>query len=282
MKKKWIYGLLVLTVLLALWICWGNAVVTTTVYQIEHDDLPEVFSGFRIAQVSDLHNGAWGKNHNRLLAELTRADPDIIILTGDLVDSRRTDVGASLAFARQTASIAPCYYVTGNHEARLDAALWQELEAGLTDAGVTVLLDQSVQITRKDAFLYLTGAVDPSFGKDTGLAASLPGTGTFSLAAEDGFSVLLSHRPEFFEAYVQAGFDLVFSGHAHGGQVRLPFLGGMIAPNQGLFPEYDAGLFQKGNTTMVVSRGIGNSLFPFRLNNPPELVVAELIAPVSG
>ena len=92
----------------------------------------------------------------------------------------------------------------------------------------------------------------------------------------DGYTVLLAHRPELFETYVDAGVDLVFSGHAHGGQFRLPFVGGLVAPNQGFFPEYDAGLFSEGSTTMIVSRGVGNSIIPIRFNNRPEIVVAEL------
>ena len=103
----------------------------------------------------------------------------------------------------------------------------------------------------------------------------------FSLASSlqnepDGYTVLLSHRPELFDLYVDIGVDLVFSGHAHGGQFRMPVIGGLVAPNQGLFPKYDAGLFAEENTKMIVSRGMGNSIIPFRINNPPEVVIVEL------
>ena len=91
-----------------------------------------------------------------------------------------------------------------------------------------------------------------------------------------GYTVLLSHRPELFAVYAEQGIDLVFSGHAHGGQFRLPILGGLIAPNQGLFPQFDAGQFTSGQTAMLVSRGIGNSVIPIRINNRPQIVVAEL------
>ena len=96
------------------------------------------------------------------------------------------------------------------------------------------------------------------------------------LDEEDGYTILLSHRPELFEVYAENNIDLIFSGHAHGGQFRIPFVGGLIAPNQGLFPKYDAGIYEEGNTTMVVSRGIGNSIVPFRINNRPEIVLVEL------
>ena len=95
---------------------------------------------------------------------------------------------------------------------------------------------------------------------------------------ESGYTILLSHRPELFETYMDGGIDLVFSGHAHGGQFRLPFIGGLVAPNQGMFPKYDAGLYTDGGTSMVVSRGIGNSIIPFRFNNRPEIVLVELNA----
>jgi predicted MPP superfamily phosphohydrolase len=93
---------------------------------------------------------------------------------------------------------------------------------------------------------------------------------------EDKYSILLSHRPELFHIYVDNNIDLVLSGHAHGGQFRIPFIGGIVAPNQGLFPKYDAGLFGEKETNMIVSRGIGNSIIPFRFNNPPEIIIIEL------
>jgi predicted MPP superfamily phosphohydrolase len=96
------------------------------------------------------------------------------------------------------------------------------------------------------------------------------------LISEEEFTLLLSHRPEMFDTYVEKDVDLVFSGHAHGGQFRIPFVGGVFAPNQGLFPKYDSGIYSEGNTTMVVSRGIGNSAFPFRINNRPEVILVEL------
>ena len=92
----------------------------------------------------------------------------------------------------------------------------------------------------------------------------------------DSYTVLLSHRPELLEAYADSGVDLVFSGHAHGGQFRLPFVGGIVAPNQGLFPEYDSGLYTEKGATMLVSRGIGNGILPIRFNNRPEVILAEL------
>ncbi len=182
-----------------LWIAWGNSALMVHEIAITDSKIPEPFSGFRIVQVSDLHNAEFGADNQRLLTMLESTNPDIIVLTGDLVDSSHTDIEVSLAFARQAVRIAPTYY-----------------------------------------------------------------------------TVLLSHRPELFDTYVEGGVDLVLTGHAHGGQFRLPVIGGVVAPGQGLFPKYDAGLYTEGSANMVVSRGLGNSVIPFRVNNRPEIVVLEL------
>ena len=123
------------------------------------------------------------------------------------------------------------------------------------------------------------GIDDPSFQEDYlfGDSGSVAQQAIENLQNEsDGYTILLSHRPELFDLYVDTGMDLVFSGHTHGGQFRLPFIGGLVAPNQGFFPKYDAGRFSKGNTTMIVSRGVGNSIIPIRFYNRPEIVVTML------
>lgn len=274
MKKRWFLAGAVLAVM-ACWLLRGNTALTVSKYTVASNRIPEGFSGFRIVQVSDLHNASFGEDNRCLLAELEKTEPDIIVLTGDLVDSRRTAVGVALSFARQAVKIAPCYYVTGNHEARLTGL--SELLDGLAEAGVTVLRNDEVTLTREDGSLVLLGVDDPSFTADylTGDGAAVM-AGSLAALMTDAYTVLLSHRPELFDTYHQLGVDLVFSGHAHGGQFRLPFVGGLIAPNQGLFPAYDAGVFQKGNTSMVVSRGLGASIIPIRIGNPPEIVVTEL------
>ena len=241
------------------------------------DRIPDAFAGFRIAQVSDFHNAEFGENNSDLIELLSQTDPNIIVLTGDLIDSRRTDIEIALEFVRQAATIAPVYYVSGNHEARV--VEYADLKRGLTEAGVIVMENQKVEITREREHITLMGIDDPSFQEDYlfGDAESVARQAIDDLQNEfDGYTVLLSHRPELFDVYVDAGMDLVFSGHAHGGQFRLPFVGGLVAPNQGFFPEYDAGQFTEESTTMLVSRGVGNSIIPIRINNRPEIVVAQL------
>lgn len=258
-----------------------NQSLQLNTYTLSSQELPTSFDGFRIAQVSDLHNAEMGENNEKLLNTLQEAQPHIIVLTGDLMDSRKTKVDVALAFAENAMEIAPCYYVTGNHEARVQE--YTALKEGLTSLGVVVLEDTSTKVELDGESITLIGVNDPSFQTDYLLGdAETVMRGTLSRLTEetDGFTLLLSHRPELFDVYVECGIDLVFSGHAHGGQFRLPFVGGLFAPNQGFFPKYDGGIFTQDTTCMVVSRGVGNSIIPFRINNKPEIILMELIKEV--
>ena len=268
----------VLLLILAVWTIWGNTALTVSTVVISSNRIPLSFSGFRIAQVSDLHNDEFGENNMELLQILSGSTPDIIVITGDLVDSQHTDMDVALDFAKEAVQIAPVYYVTGNHEAWIPQ--YDELKTGLEMIGVTVLEDEAIQLEQGDEEVTLVGLSDPDFtvnGDMFGEVPAMVGTKLGELTdIEDSYTILLSHRPELFETYADCEIDLVLSGHAHGGQFRLPFVGGLIAPNQGIFPKYDAGLYTEDNTNMIVSRGIGNSVIPFRFNNRPEIVLVEL------
>lgn len=250
---------------------------TTTV---SSSRIPSVFDGFRITQVSDLHNAVFGKDNAELLQALSECEPNIIVMTGDLVDVKHTNIDIALAFAKGATQIASTYYITGNHEACLPQ--YDELKTGLESIGVVVLEDASMQLEYKDEAITLIGLSDPSFTLKGNMLGEVPAMVDTKLRGligdKDDYTILLSHRPELFETYVNCGVDLVLSGHAHGGQFRLPFIGGLVAPNQGLFPKYDAGLYTKGDTNMIVCRGLGNSIIPIRFNNRPEIVLLELIA----
>ena len=280
-KKKFIFLAVAAAVLVALviWIAWGNTALELNTYTISSSKLPESFDGYRIAHVSDLHNAEMGKDNETLLSMLRDADSDMIAITGDLIDSRYTDIEIALQFVREAVKIAPCYYVTGNHEVRVNE--YDELKIGMEAAGVTVLEDARTEISLENETITLIGVNDPSYQTDYlfGDSETVMNTKLEELHTENGeFTVLLSHRPELFDTYADHGMDLVLSGHAHGGQFRLPFVGGVVAPNQGLFPEYDAGIYTEDNTNMLVSRGIGNSILPFRINNRPEVILINLQA----
>ncbi len=254
---------------------WGNNSLTVSNYTVTSQKITKNFDGFRIVQLSDIHNKDFG---GRLSEKVKTLHPDIIVITGDLIDSRRTDIAVSEKLIEELRPVAPIYYITGNHESRIESYL--SLREMLEKHGVEVLDGKTVQIERDNEHISLTGIDDTTFFGSSVLGEKeiLFTQKLKELAKNSGnsFSVLLSHRPELIEIYAECGFDLAFTGHAHGGQIRLPFVGGILTPNQGFFPEYDAGEFKKDNLTMLVSRGLGNSVFPFRIGNRPDIVLCEL------
>ncbi|MDN6302247.1 MAG: metallophosphoesterase [Brachybacterium sp.] len=269
-------AILVLLLLLAAgWLLWDNRRLDVTGYDVTVASLPASSEGLRIVQISDLHAADFGTFQDRVLADTGAARPDLIVLTGDLIDHRTADLSGVLELAARLASIAPTYLVLGNHEA--DSPRQDELLAGLEDHGVGVLRDEAVQVRIAGFDLTLIGLDDPRVRAAAGLPSRDPSSLLASLAPPDEeTTILLAHRPELFDSYTGAGIDLVLSGHAHGGQVRLPIVGGLYAPHQGWLPELSEGVHERGDTTMVISRGLGNSIAGVRVNDPRELVVVEL------
>ena len=282
MKKKtrrWIAAIAAAAALSLLgWaLVWGNTALVRADVMVCSNGIPEAFDAYKIVQISDLHDAQIGENNEKLITMTAETEPDCIVLTGDFVDSSRFHPERSLSVAEALVKIAPVYYVSGNHEAILPDADYQALTDGLRALGVCVLEDESAELTRGGQSIRLIGLTDIGFHpgtleekKDalrTALSALLP---------EDEFSVTLAHRPELMDVYTECGAPLVLSGHAHGGQIRLPGIGGLIAPGQGLFPKYTDGKYEENGTTLVVSRGIGNSVLPLRVNDRPQIVVVQL------
>ena len=270
--------------LFIIWVIWGNKALTAEKIVIYDSGIPSAFNGFRIVQVSDLHNAEFGRGNNELLEVIEDCRPDIIVATGDIIDSGRTDTLTAALFVENALKTTPVYYVTGNHEARLleqggtGKDEYSKLESIMVNAGANVLHGESVSIERGESEIQIIGIDDPEYLRLNKYAGEnrITLSNIDEFIKEDIFTVLLSHRPELFEEYAKSGVNLVIAGHAHGGQFRLPFVGGLFAPNQGFFPRYDSGLYEKNNTKMVVSRGLGNSAVPIRFNNRPEIVVIEL------
>ena len=276
-REKW-YAIISTIVMIAVaFVILGNYDVDTYTHNIKSKKIPESFNGFRIAQVSDLHNAEFDKYNSTILQPIFLSRPNIIAITGDMIDSRNTDVEAAISFVQKAVNIAPVYYINGNHESRVPKE-YEKLKKGLLEAGVTILEDSSSDITIGDETITLVGINDPTFGMklvDDAMEQNVAHRLLHALPENDNYKILLAHRPEYFDVY-PGNVDLVLSGHAHGGQFIIPFVGGLIAPGQGFLPEYYEGSYIKDNTEMIVSRGIGNSIFPFRINNKPEIVVAEL------
>lgn len=268
-KNKKLMIVLVMAAAIILGLYWGNTSIQTTRYSIKSTGIQKEMSGFTIVQVSDLHNALFGHKQEKLIRKIKAAAPDCIVVTGDLIDSSRTDINKAMDFINGAVRIAPVYYVTGNHEAWAPGS-YEELAVQLKEAGVHMMDGQTENLSYEGGTVRLIGIEDPAFQQG--------GTEKLQKMSEeqDTYTILLSHRPELFETYVADKLDLVFTGHAHGGQFRIPFAGGVIAPDQGLMPKYTAGVFEKDQTQMVVSRGLGNSVIPIRIFNRPELVVVKL------
>lgn len=270
MKKRIIKTtVIVVCALLVLWIVLTNILVGFTSLMIEYTALPEAFDGFKIAQVSDFHNNDYWGVKGSVISGIREFEPDIIAITGDLVGSTNPKVDVSLAFAKELSEIAPCYYVTGNHEAWIEDDDLSRLMDGLSEYGVTILRDETVTFSENGEEIVIAGTDDPVFSRGICNIPEIAG-------CNERFTLLLSHRPEYYDVYKASGVQLVLPGHAHGGQFRLPFVGGIYAPHQGFFPEYDSGVYRDGEFALVVSRGVGNSVFPIRFNNMPEVVLVEL------
>ncbi|WP_146022782.1 metallophosphoesterase [Paenibacillus castaneae] len=278
-KKRLFYIIPMLIIVLVAFLYYENNAISITRFQASSSKLPEAFDGYRIVQLTDLHSKLFGRNQERLVSKVKKLRPDIIVVTGDLVDSRRYDAEVSLTLMREIAKLAPVYYVTGNHER--SSGKYMELEKGLNSLGIHVMRNKSEMIKLGQGEIRLAGVDDPTFNTeadgDVDKISGFIDTAMQETAGADAYTVLLSHRPELFAVYMQKGIDITFSGHAHGGQVRLPFVGGLVAPGQGFLPKYDAGKFVDGQSTLIVSRGLGNSIIPQRLFNRPEVVLVELM-----
>ena len=248
----------------------NNHWIVTTEHTYESEKVPASFDGYRITQVTDLHDATFGDKQLNLVEKVRATNPDAIFITGDLVDSRRYNLQNSLQAVEQFVDFADVYYVLGNHEVALNNM--EEIYAALSELGVRVLPNEAVVFERDGERLAIAGIEDPLMGQT--VPAMLDEA--IGSVVDDTFTMLLSHRPEQFDSYVNQEIDLVFTGHAHGGQIRLPFIGGLFAPSQGMLPTYTAGVFEEDETTMIVGRGLGNSVFPFRIFNLPEIVTVEL------
>ena len=265
-----------------LWFRWQCFGLQTTHSEIVLPGFPGEFDCLRIVHLSDLHGHEYGEGSGELLDRARREEPELIFLTGDLID-REEQLAMVPVLARGLAAIAPTYYVTGNHEWSVEwggaAHAVDTLKELLTECGVTVLSNDYTVLEREGARLVLAGVDDPNGRADQKSPEALAAR----IAAEEpgAFTLLLAHRNDAVLQYAAAGYDLIFSGHAHGGIIRLPFTDGLLSPARTFFPTWTSGVYTVGETTLFVSRGLGNNTTPihgFRLFNRPEVAVVELKA----
>lgn len=273
-KKNRILGCITLIVILFFWAFYNGLVVKK--YSIISNKLGADES-VRIALITDLHSHVYGNNQTKIVSLIKQQKPDIIALAGDIADDVVSIEGTEL-FLEGLRGFRPIYYVTGNHE------FWSNDIKNIKDTirkyNVTILENNYEQIKVKNSNIIIGGIDDPDvvmYEKPNFDLQREMNNNFIQLNDKTDFKILLAHRPELIELYKEFSFDLVLSGHSHGGQVRIPFiLNGLLAPNQGWFPKYAGGPYKHGSLTHIVSRGVSYNPRLSRIFNPPEVVIIDI------
>ncbi len=267
-RKKIILMILIfLTFTLTPAVIYSNYHIDVEHITYKSSDIPKAFNGTRIAHLSDYHNHG-GKYDDRLVKSVVDSHPDYIFITGDVIDSYLTDIDKADNFLKKMSDIAPCYLVWGNHEMRLEFQEFDKMKTFAENCGITILDGDTTRIYKDSDYISVTGNYCynenvTNYGKNE-------------------FNIWLHHFPNDFEMIADSTkksgnqMDLMFSGHAHGGLIRLPFIKGLFAPDQGLFPKYTSGIYEYNGSSMIVSRGVGNVLTTLRLFNPFHVVICTL------
>lgn len=257
-------------------------------YQVESPDIGEAFDGYTMVVMADLHDAGAGRRNNRMMASIRRIHPDAVMVAGDMVMARKGKCcyEETLRLMKRLGFRYPVYYALGNHEDRMNREselygdAYREWYEGLMRAGVTVLDNISLTLRDgKDAFTITGLNMDKEYYTKFRSRPMESGylNKTLGVARRDEYHILLAHSPAYFDEYAEWGADLTFSGHYHGGTIRLPLLGGLISPGFHLFPRYSRGKYEKGKKVMIVSGGLGTHSVNFRLGNMSELLVVKLV-----
>jgi len=258
-------------------------VIDITNYTVSSIKIPKEFNGFKILQLSDLHNYSFGKDNKKILKIVEKQSPDIIVLTGDMVNTNSKNYNNFYNLAKNLAKAHPTYYIMGNHELKLSGKEQLQMMVKLKSFGVNILNNTETSIVKDDKLIYLHGLHQPvltyknNFKNNehydftlTQMTQALPSPNS------NNFNILLAHSPFDFKIFKEWGADLVLSGHVHGGLIRAPLIGGILSPERALFPKYSAGEYIIGDSKMIVSRGLGNGTINLRILNNPEICVIEL------
>ena len=270
------YVIIIVILLLTVFILFGllQQSLVITAYHITSPEVPEQFDGYRILHISDFHSGRHFGPASEIIKKAREQSPDIICLTGDIIDGRFPDYNAVEELISGLSSIAPIYSVSGNNE-HYDAAITSKVSMIYRRFGVEEIDGRTVTLINEGGALTLLGIQDTG---DVIPKLNIQGLMFKYNNSREGFGVILYHRANGFDDVSGLGYDLVLSGHVHGGIVRLPFTRGLLSPDGDLFPKYSGGLYNVNGTYLVSNRGIGNSHFVPRFYNPPEIVMVVLHA----
>lgn len=273
--------LLLFIVLFAVFLYRSRRLLSVSRYEIASPKIPAGFDGYHIIQLSDLHGASFGKENETLLSRMEAEAPDLVLITGDIITRQGRELSVAARLVEALAARFPTYFAMGNHEESLPEEERQVLLRSFRESGAGVLLGEKAEITAPNGETLLLAGLRPPLNTYHQLSRDFVPLEEEPLRALLGeangeFSILMAHNPNFFPQYAAAGFDLIFSGHIHGGMVRVPFIGGVFSPETVLFPKYDAGLYRTDGSAMLLSRGLGTGRVGFRLFNRPDLVSVTL------
>ncbi len=274
--------LLLIIFLLLVELLLSNTLLSVRFLTIKNENIPSSFNGYKIVQLSDLHSRSYGKNNACLLRKVKEQQPDIIVLTGDMVSSTHTSFDTFYSLARSLVKICPVYYVIGNHEQMLLASLQDELLNTIQSIGIIVLDNEKISLKKEEESIDLYGLwFNLRYYRNLRNLReiySFEPENMYQLlgSKSNAFTILLTHNPLYFKTYAEWGANLTLSGHMHGGLIRIPFIGGLLSPEVKFFPSYDAGLYTINNHMLYVNCGLASGLFGIRFFNHPEISVFML------
>lgn len=286
----WIWIIVALLILgivaAALFSSYENKKLTVEYYNVTSQKIPECFDGYRIVFLTDLHCAQFGFDNEELIDKIDECKPDVILVGGDMVISHETmDEEIPLSLMKKLAQKYQVYYADGNHELKLArneevfGVRYKDYVHSLKEYGIHHMSNETIVIQGETGFISLTAFDLEKKYYQRFHVPQMPISHMESVVGKSPgniFHILLAHNPNYLKTYARWGSDLVLAGHFHGGMVRIPGLGGVISPQFQIFPKYDAGEFHEGNTTMVLSRGLGNHSIKLRLFNEPEISCIEL------
>lgn len=274
-------------ILMYLYIKYNVNTLEVTKYVVENKKVPKKFDGYNIVQISDLHSKLFGENNKKLIQKIKSLNPDIVVVTGDLIDGENNNYNVALDFMKEISKLYRVYYIIGNHEQKSLIKKYKDEYKDyfnkLHQIDFVNLDNNKVEIVKGESNINLYGLTVPyscyKYLFDNQETTSIDINfleEKLGKVDREQFNILLAHTPFYFDEYEKWGADLTLCGHVHGGIVRLPLVGGLLSPDRKFFPKYDLGEYTKNKSTMIVSKGLGGSKVLIRVNCKPEIVNIKL------
>ena len=274
-------------ILMYLYIKYNVNTLEVTKYVVENKKVPKEFDGYNIVQISDLHSKLFGENNKKLIQKIKSLNPDIVVVTGDLIDGENNNYNVALDFMKEISKLYRVYYIIGNHEQKSLIKKYKDEYKDyfnkLHQIDFVNLDNNKVEIVKGDSNINLYGLTVPYScykylfdNQDTTSIDIDFLEEKLGKVDREQFNILLAHTPFYFDEYEKWGAELTLCGHVHGGIVRLPLVGGLLSPDRKFFPKYDLGEYIKNKSTMIVSKGLGGSKVLIRVNCKPEIVNIKL------